>query len=422
MYGVYRSLTFLISPLLPFWLQKRQRRGKEDAARMGERFGVASLPRPAGALLWVHAASVGEANAALPLINSVLSVHTGVHVLLTTGTVTSAALVKDRLPARAMHQFIPVDTPQAVSAFLRHWKPQIALLIDSELWPNLIEQARRSGAVMGLVNARMSQRSYHAWQWGRAVIGPILQVFSLCFAQSEDDARRLQALGLRQVQHVGNLKYDVPPLDCNENELARLRSIIGERMVFLAASTHPGEEAHIARLHRELRAHLPGLLTIIVPRHATRAGEISTHLSELAVARRSAGQALMPATDIYLADTMGELGLFYRLAQVAFIGGSLVPHGGQNPLEALKLGCPVICGPHMENFQTVVDTMKADGACIQVNGVPALYEAARELLTCPEHAACLRAAGFAHVQKYAGSLEAVMAALQPHLAPQGKAV
>lgn len=415
-YSLYRSLTNLAAPLMPFWLEKRRKKGKEDSARLQERFGYASLARPEGRLLWIHAASVGECNAALPLISALLTTYPALHVLLTSGTVTSAQLMATRLPERAMHQFVPVDTPQAVERFMAHWQPDVALFIDSELWPNLIMATHASGAEMGLVNARMSEKSYKSWQFAKPLICSLLEKFTLCFAQSKDDAQRLRGLGIADVQHIGNVKYDVPPLMCDEAALAQLRESIGKRPVWVAASTHPGEEAMIAAVHQELTKNFPDILTIIVPRHAHRADEIVQALEGFSVARRSLQMPIFPETDIYLADTMGELGLFYRLAQVAFIGGSLVPHGGQNPIEALLLECPVIMGPHMENFHTVAAMMDRDSACITIKDSPMLAGAVKRLLLHPEVRQELVEAGRKHAKAFSGSLAVIQAKLQPCLA------
>lgn len=372
MQGLYHSVTFLLSPLIPLWLEKRRKQGKEDPQRLKERLGLPSRPRPVGKLLWIHAASVGESNAALPLIEQLLQRYPALHVLLTTGTVTSARLMAERLPARAIHQFVPVDTPRAVHRFMAYWKPDVALFVDSELWPNLIHGGHQQGVVMGLLNARMSERSFRAWRRVWWFIGGMLTSFRFCFAQSEEDAIRLSALGMRHIDAIGNLKYDVPPLPCATQELEKLRKMMAGRQVWVAASTHPGEEEQVASVHRRLKQEFPDMLTVIVPRHPHRAPDIIQALGGLCVKRRSSGEPITPDTDIYLADTMGELGLFYRVAPFAFIGGSLVPHGGQNPIEALKLGCVPLIGPSHENFRGVVDAMLQAGACLAVADEDAL--------------------------------------------------
>jgi 3-deoxy-D-manno-octulosonic-acid transferase len=416
MYRLYRAFTFMASPFVPLVLTARRARGKEDAVRISERLGKASKPRPSGKLVWIHAASVGEANAVLPLIGALLAEHENLHVLLTTVTVTSAALLGGRLPERALHQFAPVDTPDAVRAFLGYWRPDIALFVDSEFWPNLMVGTRRAGAVMGLINARMSDRSFRRWRLARPFIRMLLSGFTLCFAQSAQDAERLGILGLPSVNGTGNLKYDAPALPCDEKELARLEKQVDSRPVWVAASTHPGEEAMIAQVHRKLAASGMRPLTIIVPRHAVRGDEVTAQLGSLKIARRSRGDAITRDTDIYLADTMGELGLFYRLASVAFIGGTLVSHGGQNPLEAAKLGRAIIAGPHMENFAGIMEVMEREHAVLRVKDAGGLARETARLLQDEKTRAALAQKAEAHVRAHAGMLATITQVLQPYLA------
>lgn len=417
MYAFYSALTLLLNPFVPLLLRRRLGQGKEDRLRVGERMGHVLAVRPAGKLLWIHAASVGESNAVLPLIEKLLHANTHLNILLTTTTVTSAALMGKRLPQRAMHQFAPVDTPQSVGAFLAHWKPGLALWVDSELWPNLIMQTYKSGVPLGLINARMSQHSFASWQkYARSFIAQLLQCFSFCVAQSEEDAARLRTLGMKTSLRIGNLKYDAAELPCNEVEKAQLQQAIAARPCVLAASTHPGEEAIIARVHDALKASFPNLLTIIVPRHATRGDDIAAQLAPRAVAQRSKQQPLTDTTELYLADTMGELGLFYRLSHTAFIGGTLVPHGGQNPLEAARLGCALVLGPHMENFADVAAALEKEQACLRIGNEQELLQAWLNLLSDAPARARLAQAALQHVKAHAGAVAGLMNELQPYLA------
>lgn len=413
MYLLYRTFSSLASPFVPLLLKHRQLRGKEDAERLPERLGVASLPRPKGPLVWIHAASVGEANAVLPLIEALLAEHENAHVLLTTVTLTSATLMKKQLPPRALHQFAPVDTPKAVRKFLDHWRPDIALFVDSEIWPNLLVETRRRDTLMGLVNARMSERSFRRWQRVLPFIRELLAGFTLCFAQSEADGERLRSLGIPAISRVGNLKYDAPPLPYDETVLIRLRADASGRPVWVAASTHPGEETIIAEVHAVLARDGLRPLTIVVPRHASRGDEVVAALAPLKVARRSKREPILLNTDIYLADTMGELGLFYRLASIAFIGGTLVEHGGQNPLEAARLGCAVIAGPHMENFAAIAAAMEAEGALVRVQDGQGLMAGLSRLLPDGAARATLAAAARAHVHAHGGVLAAITQELRP---------
>ncbi|MHA1568070.1 MAG: 3-deoxy-D-manno-octulosonic acid transferase, partial [Alphaproteobacteria bacterium] len=322
---LYRCAAEAAAPLIAVLLKRRRAAGKEDATRFEERRGIASLPRPNGPLVWIHAASVGEAVSMLSIAERLPP-----HLLVTTGTVTSARLLAQRLPDGALHQYVPVDRIAWVRRFLDHWRPDLALWMESELWPNLVGETRRRGVPMVLLNARMSERSYRRWRWAPGLARDLLAGFALCLAQSETAAARLAALGAVNVKTAGNLKFAAAALPADETELARLGPAFADRPRWLAVSTHPGEEVLAGTVHRALAARRPALLTVIVPRHPSRGPEVANALRAQghAVALRSAGETVMPATAIYVADGMGELGLFFRLVDTVFVGGSLVPHGG----------------------------------------------------------------------------------------------
>lgn len=369
--AIYRALTDLGAPLIDACLGKRLKQGREDAARFSERKGMPSLPRPPGKLLWCHAASVGESLSLLALIDKIRSVFPGISILVTTGTVTSATLMLTRLPPGAYHQYIPVDRAPWVERFLNHWKPDIALWVESELWPNLLCAVRERHIPSALLNARMSDKSYHAWQryapgWCRN----LLAAFSLVLAQTERDAQRLSALGATQVKCLGNLKFAAAPASCDEAELASLREQIGQRPVWLIASTHPGEEELALLAHKSLRLKYARLLTIVVPRHPARGNDLATLIAEqhgLNVAQRSRKEPVRTETEIYLADTLGELGLFYRLAPIVAMGGSLLAGmGGHNPIEPAQLGAAIVLGPSMRNFEEIAQAFATQRAALKL--------------------------------------------------------
>jgi 3-deoxy-D-manno-octulosonic-acid transferase len=417
MLPVYRALTALGGPLVRLYLRRRLARGKEDGARFSERTGLASRPRPQGPLVWVHAASVGESLSAVPLIRRLREERPALSVLLTTGTVSSARLMSERLPEGALHQYVPVDLAACVRRFLGHWRPSLALWMESEFWPNLVAEAAARGIPLVLVNGRMSPRSYDGWRRLPGLISRLLEGFPLCLAQSEEDARRLARLGARRVACVGNLKFASPPLPADEGELARLAEALAARPRWLAASTHAGEEELAGRVHAGLAARHPGLLTLIAPRHPERGPEIAAALraAGLAVALRSRGDAVARDTGVYVADTMGELGLFYRLAPIAFVGKSLVPLGGQNPLEAAILDCAILFGPHTTNFEELARGLAAAGAAEVVADEAALEGAVDRLLrdAAARGRMAARAAAFAGAE--AGVLERVLKELAPFL-------
>lgn len=360
----YCLLGIAISPLLYLWLKRRAIRGREIPARMGERFGHACIPRPAGALVWLHAASIGETQSVLTLVRALLRANPQIHLLVTTGTVTSAALVAQQNIPCVIHQFVPLDTCHAVRRFLQHWQPDVALWVESELWPQLLWQAQARRIPMLLINARISARTYADWKRWPNTISSLLQSFCGIYAGSTEDAERIRALGGISVHDTGNLKYDADPLPVDAAQMDALSRICTGRRVFVAASTHANEEQSIAQAHRIAAQQFPDLLTIIVPRHASRGNAIATDLRArgFTVAQRSAQEAISDETAIYLADTMGELGSFYRLSDIVFMGGSLIAHGGQNPLEAARLGNAIISGAHTHNFAAIMRQLAAAGA------------------------------------------------------------
>ncbi|MCH7544652.1 MAG: 3-deoxy-D-manno-octulosonic acid transferase, partial [Proteobacteria bacterium] len=380
--ALYRGLTTLALPLIRLYLARRRGQGKEDAARFGERLGRAGRARPEGPLIWLHAASVGEALSILGLTERILAEFGEVNMVVTTGTVTSARLLAERLPPRAIHQYVPVDRLAWARRFLDHWRPDIALWVESEFWPNLIAETQARAITMILLNGRMSLRSFAAWRRWPGLIRPLLGGFALCLAQDDDEAKRLRALGAPSVKAPGNLKFASAPLPVDEEEAGRLARSIGARPVWLAASTHAGEEEIVVEAHRRMAPTHRGLLTVIVPRHPSRGQEVAAVLERAGVkgALRSRDDAIAPETEIYIADTLGELGLFYRLCPVAFIGGSLIPHGGQNLLEPARLDCAVVHGPHMENFRAVVEEMTDAGASIEAGNARDIAEAVASLL------------------------------------------
>ena len=379
---VYSIIGTIITPLLVLWLIKRAARGKEERARMRERFGHASCLRPSGTLIWIHAASVGEVQSILTLARNILDAHETVSLLITTGTVTSARLVEKQKLARTQHQYVPLDTLFCARRFLRHWRPDLVLWVESEFWPQLLWQLHRSAIPIILVNARISVRSTKGWQRSPALIRSVLSCFRMIYAGSHDDAERLRALGAAHVIEAGNLKYDATLLPTSGKELTMLSEAIGSRAVWLAASTHANEEQKVAEAHCALRALFPDILTIIVPRHAIRGDAIAQDLAAkgMEIAQRSKTQPISSKTDIYLADTMGELGTFYRLAGITFLGGSLVSHGGQNPLEPARLNCTILTGPHTHNFAAIIEDLKRADGLREVSDAPALAATVAHLL------------------------------------------
>jgi 3-deoxy-D-manno-octulosonic-acid transferase len=417
--GLYWTLTQPLAPPARLLLDWRRRRGKEDPLRIRERLGIPGCDRPPGSLVWIHAASVGEATAVLSLIERLLEERPGLEILVTTGTVASARLLAERLPRRARHQFAPVDLPGWVARFLDHWRPDLALWVESELWPNLVLATHARGIPMLLINGRLSARSYARWRRWPGMIRPMLGAFALCFAQDAEQADRFRCLGAKDVADIGDIKAAAGPLPFDEGELRRLREQIGRRPTWLAASTHPGEEGAAAAVHRRLSPSRPGLLTVIAPRHPARADAVAAMLAGrgLRVARRARGEPIAADTEIYLADTMGELGLFYRLAGIAFIGGSLVRKGGHNAFEAARLHCAILHGPDMSNGAAMAAALAAGGASETVADADSLAQSLSRLLVDPALRARRAAAGARVAAAGLGVLDTVLDRLAPLLDP-----
>ncbi|HEY1961094.1 MAG TPA: 3-deoxy-D-manno-octulosonic acid transferase [Rhizomicrobium sp.] len=407
----YRYATMAFTPMVPFALRRRAARGKEDRNRVRERLGYPSLARPAGHLLWLHGASVGECLAALPLIGELLKPENR-HVLVTSGTVTSATLMSERLPPRAFHQYVPVDTPSSICRFLDHWRPDIGLFVDSEIWPNMISHTHARDIPLALLNGRMSARSFAGWRRLRKSAMTLLGSYDLCLAQDHEAADRFAALGARNVQVSGSLKADARPLPADQGKLDELQHTIGARPVLLAASTHPGEDEIVLAAHDRMRNTHPDLLTIIAPRHPDRGERIRILCGERPAVQRSAGALPLPETTVYVADTLGELGLFYRLAKFAFIGGSLVPHGGQNPLEAARLGCGVLAGPHTENFALPYERIFAAQGAGRIASSAELADVSCSLIAVPANARAMGAAAARAAASFGGALERTRVAVE----------
>lgn len=395
--ALYLGLSDMAEAPAGMWLRRRLHRGKEDPERLAERRGLPGRERPEGPLVWFHAASVGESVSLLGLVESLLEDRPDAHVLLTTGTRTSAELMDRRLPARALHQFVPLDTGPAVRRFLSHWRPDLAVWTESELWPRLIHETARRGTPMLLVNARISARSAKRMRWARGYARSLLGRFARILAQDDVVAERLRTLGAEDsaIEVTGSLKDTAEPLPHDQYELATLMKITAGRSVWHAASTHPGEEAFAAEAHREARKRFPGLLLILSPRHPDRGAEIARKLRAegLSVACRSAGEKPQRGVDVYIADTLGEMGLWYRAAAVSFIGGSLVEVGGHNPFEPALLGSAILHGPHVENFASAYARFRRAGAAVLVPDPAKLGEKLVETLP-PDRAAALATAAW----------------------------
>lgn len=386
--GIYNTLVRTLYPIvIRRYIEKRKKMGKEDVKRFNERVGRPTKPRPDGRLIWLHGASVGESISMLPLINRLLEIYPDAHVMVTTGTTTSAEVMAKRLPERAFHQYLPIDNPVFAARFVRHWQPTIALWFESEFWPAMLSTIKRRNIPLILINGRISNKSFKRWQQFDFVIKELLDCFTACLGQSEEDAYRLRALGAKDAMCLGNLKYAGLPIPVDAEKKKDIQDEIGERPVWLVSSTHSDEESKIGRYIKELIAKHEGLLTIIAPRHPNRGVEIKELLQEkyqLKTALRSANEKIMPETEVYIADTIGEMGIWYELCPIVFIGGSLVPHGGQNFMEPSRCRDAVIVGPHMHNFTDAMNRAKRADGVIQIDETVDLIDMVDQLLSNKE--------------------------------------
>ena len=375
-----------------------------------------------GDLVWMHAVSVGESLSLLPLVERLREALPDVHVLITSGTVTSARLLHERLPAGVFHQFAPVDRPGAVRRFTGHWRPDLAVWVESELWPNLILETAGRDIPMLLVNARMSARSAERWRRAPHLSRPMLAAFTGVLAQTEADAALFRGLGARNVAVRGNLKNDASPLPADAQDVAALKRAIRGRPCWVATSTHEGEEEAVGEAVCVLRRTFPDLLTILAPRHPERGTSVAELLERrcLVTARRSANDTITPETAVFLIDTLGELGLVYRLAGIAFVGGSLAPHGGHNPLEPARLDCALVAGPHTENFAEAYAALENAGALSRVTDADSLAGAVRALLEDESAQSARATAAREAAAALGGAAEAALGLIRDHLEPCGR--
>lgn len=411
---LYASAMNLARPLLPLYLKRRLKLGKEDPLRLGERHGLATQPRPNGKLLWLHGASVGETLSALPLLERLLALNPTLSVLVTSGTRSSAELLAKKLPTRVIHQYVPLDIPAYVMHFLNHWRPDAALWLESELWPVMLAEMHRRTIPAARLNARLTEKSARGWAWQARWFRALHNSFSLTLPISPADGARLQQLGAQNVHFAGNLKFTAPAPVANAGDLAELKTHIGTRPVWLFANSHPGEDELARVVHERLTRRWPDLLTVIVPRHPARADDVEMMLGG-AVPRRSRSEWPRAGHGYYLGDTMGEMALFYRAIPVVCVGGSFNPKGGHNPLEPVQCGAATVIGPDTSKCADIVAELKAAGSLEQVSDAGTLSEAIASLLAQSELRRARCEAGLAASARQESILRSTLSALAPVL-------
>jgi 3-deoxy-D-manno-octulosonic-acid transferase len=412
----YRLAVAVLGPLAGLWLGARARSGKEDAGRLGERFGRYTQARPPGTLIWLHAASVGESGVALSVLEAMAARDTSLSFLISTGTRTSAELIARRAPPRTTHIYAPLDRGDSVRRFLDHWRPDLGVFVESELWPNLILAAEKRGIKLALINARMSVKTLRRWEAWSAAGKRLAKAFAFISAADARTARALKKLRGDDVSARGNLKLATPAPSIDIAMRAALLKEIGARPVWLAASTHPGEDEIVLNAHERLRAQTPNALLIIAPRHPERGGDIAGLAGN---APRRSENARIGEAAIYVADTLGELGLFYNLAPVALVAGSLAPHlKGHNPIEPAKLGAAILTGPYVESFQDLFDTLFAAGGATKVQAPHEIAAAVSILWRDAESRAAQAEAARRIAEQGADAFAHTLASLTALLPPQ----
>lgn len=413
----YRWFGAILYPMIWPYLAIRAAKGKEERPRRRERYGRSDIPKPDGPLIWFHAASVGETNAVIPLIQEVR--RRSINVVLTTGTVTSAAVARDRLDSSVIHQYVPLDIKPSVARFLDHWKPDLAIIAESEIWPMTILELGARHTPQVLVNGRLSDRSFERWSRRSSLAEALFENLSQVVAQSDLDAERFRALGARQVVVSGNLKVDTvaPPFDAEE--LKRLQAEIRARPTWAATSTFEGEEEIVADVHRALAPRHKGILTVLVPRHPERGDAIEAMLAArgLKVARRSRGDQILADTDIFLGDTIGEMGLYLSLARIVFVGRSLKGGGGQNPLEPAMFGCAVLAGSNVQNFREAYARLLKNGGARFIRDGEMLARGVSFLLSNPQAREAMAEGGEKTLRDMRGALKTTIHALEPYINP-----
>jgi 3-deoxy-D-manno-octulosonic-acid transferase len=407
------------APILKLWAYKRARDGKEIACRISERFGQSMRERPSGKIIWIHAASNGEALSALPLIEYLCTLPSAPRILMTTMTVTAAHLIASRTDMdRVIHQFIPYDNPAWIEHFHGRWQPDMAIWVESELWPNHLAELKKREIPAVLLNARLSDKSLKKWMKAKLFFQSMMKVFDIVLAQTKRDENHLKSLGLENIQTKGNLKDYAPALPHDAHALTDIENGIGGRPVVLYASTHAPEEDIAFGIHHNLKKIIPDLLTIIVPRHPKRGEELANDMNrdDINIARRSLKMSIRRDTDIYIADTLGELGLFYAACPIVFVGNSLgtKPGGGHNLLEPAWFQCAILSGNDLHNFSILADEMPKANACKIVSDRHELENCIRDLLNNSDTVHQMADNAYDYVsQKQEIGMKDILAAIEP---------
>jgi len=398
-----------LAPVAWHIVSRKLKKQGVPALRMQERLGHASIARPPGPLVWFHGASVGESLSVLALVNAFLERNPDLNILMTSGTATSAAILAKRMPEGCQHQYAPLDAVGPVDRFLDYWHPDAGIFVDSEIWPNMLVRARAAGTRLALVNARLSRKSVEGWTKYPKTSAFVLDQFDLIVTQNRENSQFMRDMGAdeNRLRSGVNLKSLAAPLPVDELELARLRGHIGDRPIWVAASTHKGEEETILAAHAQIKQRAPDALLVLIPRHPERGDEVAHLISmgNLTAARRSKGETPKAETDILLADTLGEMGLWYGLSDIVFVGGSLRAIGGHNPFEVASAGGAVISGRHVSNFVETYEAMERTGAAVYAESSEDIAKRVLSYFDDESTLEAAKAAGLHFVARYSDKLD-----------------
>ena len=374
----YKFFTYLFYPFSPFYLFFRRLKKKEHSVRYKEKFSQINETRGDGFLIWFHVASVGEAMSILPLIESFIKEKKIEKILITSITLSSGEVLTKKFAQnkKVVHQFLPLDIPIFVNKFLKHWSPNLSIFVDSEIWPNLISKIKEKNIPLLLINGRITKKSFSKWKFINIYSKKIFEKFDLCLASSKTSENYLKILGAKNVKNYGNLKFANIKFSANKQLDSNFLNKISDRKIWCAASTHSSEETFCGKTHLNLKKTYKNILTIIIPRHINRSKIIEQQLSKLnlKVAFYSNLNEVNTTTDIILVDSYGETSKFYNISRCVFLGGSLIKHGGQNPIEPSRLNCKIFHGPNISNFDEIYDYLKSLGVANQINNIEELTQ------------------------------------------------
>ena len=359
MFFVYRVLVNLIFLFSPIIILIRLLKRKEHPTRFKEKFSIHTKKKLAGKLIWFHGASVGEILSIIPLIKKLEKENSVKQILVTSNTLSSSKILSDFKLKKTIHQFFPIDTNHHSNKFLNYWKPSISIFIDSEIWPNMLYNIKKRSSSLVLMNARITSKSFKKWKIFSLSARKIFQKFDICLSSNLRSKNYLKSLGAKNIKYIGNLKFsqtEDSKTDLNKD----IKKFFITKKIWCASSTHNSEEKICAETHKKLKTKYKNLLTIIIPRHVHRANEIKKEIQKLnlRVHIHNPKNKIDPQTDIYLVDSFGQTKSFFKICKTVFLGGSIIEHGGQNPLEAVRYGCNVVHGPNVWNFEEIYSLLK----------------------------------------------------------------